>query len=139
MGTRSSGKPVITLLFSDTGGGHRAAAEAIIEAIHSEYGDTFVTRMVDFLKEYAPWPLNLLPELYPSMVRSPDSWGKLFDLSNGLPQARFITSVFWPYVRRASFRFAHEHRREVLLSVHPLANYFARRPWASPTCPTTPS
>jgi 1,2-diacylglycerol 3-beta-galactosyltransferase len=127
MGTRSSKKPAITLIFSDTGGGHRAAAEAIIEAIHSEYGDRFVTRMVDFLKEYAPWPLNYLPELYPPMVKSPGMWGKLFDLSNGRPQARLITSAFWPYVRRASIRFANEHRREVLVSVHPLANYFALR------------
>jgi hypothetical protein len=32
-------KPHITFLFSDTGGGHRAASEAIIEALHCEFGE----------------------------------------------------------------------------------------------------
>ena len=47
-------RPHITFLFSDTGGGHRAASEAIIESLHSEFGEAVVTEMVDFLKDYAP-------------------------------------------------------------------------------------
>ena len=47
-------KPHILFLFSDTGGGHRSAAEAIIEAIHLEYGAVFTTEMLDFFKSHAP-------------------------------------------------------------------------------------
>src|SRR6188474_2246660 len=36
-------KPHIVFYFSDTGGGHRSAAEAIIEAIHIEYKDQVTT------------------------------------------------------------------------------------------------
>ncbi len=124
MAPRSS-KPHITFLFSDTGGGHRAAAEAIIEAVHAQYGRAVVTKMVDFLKEYAPPPFNRLPEVYPDLVRVPDLWGLFFDISDGRPQARFVTSTFWPIVRRAARRLVRDHHSEMLVSVHPLVNSFA--------------
>jgi 1,2-diacylglycerol 3-beta-galactosyltransferase len=117
-------KPHITFLFSDTGGGHRAASEAIIESLHYEFGGTVVTEMVDFLKDYAPEPFNHLPKVYPDMVRVPELWGAMFDISDGRPQARIVTSTFWPYVRKATRKFAREHHSEMLVSVHPLANSF---------------
>ncbi len=118
-------KPHMTFLFSDTGGGHRAASEAIIEAIHCEFGEAVVTQMVDFLKDYAPPPFNHLPEVYPDLVRVPELWGAMFDISDGRPQARIVTSTFWPYVRRAARRLVRDHHSEMLVSVHPLANSFA--------------
>ena len=45
-------KPHIVFLFSDTGGGHRSASEAIIEAIDLEFPGKFTCEMVDFFKEY---------------------------------------------------------------------------------------
>ena len=118
-------KPHMTFLFSDTGGGHRAACEAIIEAIHCEFGEAVITQMVDFLKDYAPPPFNRLPEAYPDLVRVPELWGAMFDISDGRSQARFVTSVFWPYVRRAARRLVRDHHSEMLVSVHPLATTFA--------------
>ncbi|HEX7542134.1 MAG TPA: glycosyltransferase [Anaerolineales bacterium] len=115
----------MTFLFSDTGGGHRAACEAIIEAIHCEFGEAVITQMVDFLKDYAPPPFNHLPEAYPDMVRVPELWGAMFDISDGRSQARFVTSIFWPYVRRAARRLVRDHHSEMLVSVHPLATTFA--------------
>jgi 1,2-diacylglycerol 3-beta-galactosyltransferase len=120
-------KPHMTFLFSDTGGGHRAASEAIIEAIHCEFGEAVITQMVDFLKDYAPPPFNHLPEVYPDLVRVPELWGAMFDISDGRPQARIVTSTFWPYVRRAARRLVRDHHSEMLVCVHPLANSFALR------------
>jgi 1,2-diacylglycerol 3-beta-galactosyltransferase len=124
MGNLPTAKPHITFLFSDTGGGHRAASEAIIEAIHCEFGEAVVTQMVDFLKEYAPTPFNHLPEVYPEMVRLPELWGAMFDISDGRPQARIVTSTFWPIARRAARRLVRDHHSEMLVSVHPIANSF---------------
>ncbi len=120
-------KPHITFLFSDTGGGHRAASEAIIEAIHCEFGEAVITQMVDFLKDYAPPPFNRLPEAYPDMVRVPELWGAMFDISDGRPQVRIVTSTFWPIARRAALRLVREHHSEMLVSVHPSANSFVLR------------
>ena len=76
-------KPHILFLFSDTGGGHRSAAEAIIEALQLEYGDAVTTEMVDFFKSHAPLPLNKLPDWYPDMVKAPHLWGLSFKISDG--------------------------------------------------------
>jgi len=117
-------KPHILFLFSDAGGGHRAASEAIIEALHLEFGDAVVTEMVDFLQDYAPPPYNRLPHIYPDLVRVPELWGVGFYISDGRRQARIMTSTLWPIVRRAARRLVREHPSDMLVSVHPLANSF---------------
>ena len=70
--TEKPGK--ILFLFSDTGGGHRSAAEAIIEALGLECGQQVATEMVDIFRDYAPPPLRNMPELYPELVRIPELW-----------------------------------------------------------------
>jgi 1,2-diacylglycerol 3-beta-galactosyltransferase len=120
-------KPHLLFLFSDTGGGHRAAADAIIEALQLEFGEAVSTEMVDFLKDYAPPPYNQLPRFYPEMVKLPELWGVGFKISDGRPQARLMTSTFWPIVRRAARRLVKEHPADLLVTVHPLANSFFLR------------
>lgn len=108
-------------LFSDTGGGHRSAAEAIIEALDLGYGETVTTEMVDIFTDYAPLPLNRVPELYPSMVRIPRAWGLGYRLSNGPRRARLILESAWPYIRHAIRELVSQHPCDLLVSVHPLA------------------
>jgi 1,2-diacylglycerol 3-beta-galactosyltransferase len=117
-------KPHILFLFSDTGGGHRAAMEAIIEALQLEYGDAITTETLDFLKDYAPPPYNHLPRVYPDLVKIPELWGAGFKISDGRPQARIITSTFWPIVKKAAHRLVKEHPADLLVSVHPIINSF---------------
>jgi 1,2-diacylglycerol 3-beta-galactosyltransferase len=114
-------KPHILFLFSDTGGGHRSAAEAIIEAIHLEYGDVFTTEMLDFFKSHAPLPLNKMPDWYPDMVKAPHLWGLSFKISDGRRRARAITASMWPYVGRAVRKIVKEHPADLIVTVHPLA------------------
>lgn len=111
----------ILFLFSDTGGGHRSAAEAIIEALHIEFGDLFKIDMVDVFK-LAPRPLNRMPDLYPAMVKIPQAWGLGFHLSDGHKRARLITAGAWPYVRNAIEGMVMQHPSDLIVSVHPLAN-----------------
>ncbi len=119
--------PHILFLFSDTGGGHRSAAEAIIEALRSEFGDAISTEMVDFFKYYAPPPFNYAPELYPQMVKAPRLWWAAFYVSDGRPQARAITAALWPYVRRSTHALIRNHPADLYVSVHPLSNTFLLR------------
>lgn len=112
----------ILFLFSDTGGGHRSAAEAIIEALQMQYGNAIRVNMVDIFKEYAPKPLDKLPELYPIMVRIPQAWGIGYYLSNGHRRARLITASAWPMVRRNIRQLVRNNPSDLIVSVHPLAN-----------------
>jgi 1,2-diacylglycerol 3-beta-galactosyltransferase len=114
-------KPHILFLFSDTGGGHRSAAEAIIEAIQLEYGDVVTTEMLDFFKSKAPLPLNKMPDWYPDMVKAPQLWGLSFKMSDGRRRARAITASMWPYVGRAARRQMKEHPADLVVTVHPVA------------------
>lgn len=113
--------PHILILFSDTGGGHRSAAEAIVEALCLEFGDKFSMEMVDVFKDYAPRPLNYVPALYPKMVRLPQAWGLGYRLSNGHRRARLITASAWPYVRHSIRSLVAQHPSDLIVSVHPLA------------------
>jgi 1,2-diacylglycerol 3-beta-galactosyltransferase len=122
METTKTNKPTVLFLFSDTGGGHRSAAEAIIEALENESGGALRTEMVDIFKDYAPPPLNYLPALYPTMVRAPRAWGLGYRLSNGERQTNMLVSSFWPYVRRPAHQLIEQHPCDIIVSVHPVAN-----------------
>jgi 1,2-diacylglycerol 3-beta-galactosyltransferase len=112
----------ILVLFSDTGGGHRSAGEAVIEALQTKYPGRYEIEMVDALTDYAPRPLNRLPPLYPKMVRLPQAWGLGFKVSDGLRRARALTAIAWPYVRPAARRILRDWGADIVVSVHPVLN-----------------
>ncbi len=112
----------ILFLFSDTGGGHRSAAEAIIEAIHLEFPGQIECEMVDILKEYGPPPINLAPRIYPPLSRMPTLWGFGYKLSNGKRRVHAFYHAIWPYIRRNMGRLVSEHPTDLLVSVHQLIN-----------------
>lgn len=112
----------ILILFSDTGGGHRSAAEAIIEALDLEFPGQFTTEMVDFFKNYAPPPFNTAPKSYPYMVDFPNAWGLGYRLSNNPRRVRAMVNVMWPYIRRAAYQIIEDHPCDLYLSVHPIVN-----------------
>ena len=120
-------KPHIVFYFSDTGGGHRSAAEAIIEAIQLEFQDQVTTEMVDFFKSYAPRPFNRAAEMYPYMVKAPHLWGASFHATDGRARARAITTTMWPIARQAARSLVQSHPADLIVTVHPFANSFALR------------
>jgi 1,2-diacylglycerol 3-beta-galactosyltransferase len=117
-------KPHILFLFSDTGGGHRSATEAIIEALQVKYGDSFTHEMVDIFKDHAPRPLNRLPDWYPYMVKAPQIWGASFFATNGRPQARAITATMWPVAAQTARAIIRNHPSDLVVTVHPFATSF---------------
>ncbi len=115
-------KAHILILFSDTGGGHRSAAEAIIEALELEFPGCFTTEMVDFFKDYAPPPFNVAPRSYPYMAEFPNMWGLGYRLSNNPRRVRAMATLIWPYVRRDAYKLIEDHPCDLYLSVHPIVN-----------------
>jgi 1,2-diacylglycerol 3-beta-galactosyltransferase len=120
-------RPNIVFLFSDTGGGHRSACNAIIEAINLEFPDQYSTEMVDIFREVAPPPFDHAPEIYPRLSRMPDVWGLTYKASDGQRRTRALNTMVWPYVRRSINRMVTGRRCDLLVSVHQLSNApFAR-------------
>lgn len=115
-------KPRILFLFSDTGGGHRSAAEAIIEALEIEYPQQFQMEMLDVFQEYAPLPFNFFPDIYPGLTKMPRMWEMTYNVSDGKRRMRVFYSAMWPYLRRSLRRLLNDHPAELIVSVHQLVN-----------------
>jgi 1,2-diacylglycerol 3-beta-galactosyltransferase len=112
----------IVFLFSDTGGGHRSAASAIIEALELEFQGRVICDMIDIFRRYAPPPLHMAPEMYPPLSRLPDMWELGFKASDGGRRTRMFYHAIWPYVRTGVNRLLRENPTDLIVSVHPLAN-----------------
>jgi 1,2-diacylglycerol 3-beta-galactosyltransferase len=122
MSPPSTKRPHILFLFSDTGGGHRSATEAIIEAVEMDYGSRITTQMVDVLKQVAPQPLDRLPDWYPYMTRIPRIWGLGYQLTDGRHRTAMLTRSAWPYVRQALRKIVVQYPSDMIVSLHPLCN-----------------
>lgn len=115
-------KPHVLFLFSDTGGGHRSAANAIIEALETYFPGQVTTEMLDFFKAYAPPPFDKAVTTYAPMAQVPDLWELGYRLSNGKYRSKLIQEVLWPYVRTATVNLVQDHPCDLFLSVHPIIN-----------------
>lgn len=115
-------KPHVVFLFSDTGGGHRSAAQSIIEALEVYYPNAVTTEMVDFFIEYAPPPFDLAVTGYAPMAQVPDVWELGYKLSNGKWRSKLVQEVLWPYIRKAAEQLVQDHPCDLFLSVHPIIN-----------------
>ncbi len=115
-------KPRLLFIYSDTGGGHRSASEAIIEALEARFSGQFRCEMVDLFKEFAPYPFNRLPDMYPGLVRRPRGWKHTYRLIDSPRRVRAVNGAIWPYVRKAAHQLVRRHPADLVISVHPIAN-----------------
>jgi 1,2-diacylglycerol 3-beta-galactosyltransferase len=109
----------VLFLMSDTGGGHRAAAEAIRDALFARHGEDAVqVELVDVFKQ-AHFPLNYMPELYPWIVNlSKAGWSMGFHLSNTRRRANVLSRSMYLSNARRLKRMVREHPADVVVSVH---------------------
>lgn len=122
------GSARILFLFSDTGGGHRAAAQAIDRAIRAlPGGDEIETHHVDAFA--SSWfPLREGVASYGTMLKvQPSPYPAIYHLTNGRTRFRVISELGMPFVRRSFRRMLAATRPDIVVSVHPLLNTFARR------------
>lgn len=122
MTRKTADKPHILFLFSDTGGGHRSAAKAIIEALELYHPGKVTTEMLDFFVEYAPPPFDMAVTTYAPMAQVPDLWELGYKLSNGKWRGKLVQDVLWPYIRKSAKKLIEEHPCDLFLSVHPIIN-----------------
>lgn len=121
----------VLLLMSDTGGGHRSVSEALAEGLRALYGAAVEPRIVDAFIQYAPFPLNRSPALYPYMVKPAlvPFYARAWHFANHPRRARQLVYLFWPWVRQRIARLFAENPADVIVSVHPLFNDVTLRYW----------
>ncbi len=111
-------------LFSDTGGGHRAAAQAVKDEMERLYGAGAAVDMVDVFVELGRWPFRRFPDWYPTCVAlSGIPWGVGFHLSDGVKLMQTMSKLVWPYARTPMCSLLQHHPADVIASFHPIPNY----------------
>ncbi len=118
----------ILIIMSDTGGGHRSAAEAIAEAAHQLYGEACRVEIADPWADHTPFPINRLGQLYGPLVnRSTILWKLLFRSSSNRHGMSLLVKIFWPMVRKSLKDFLRQSNPDVIVSVHPILTHFSIR------------
>lgn len=118
----------ILFLMSDTGGGHRAAANAISEAIHYLYPQQFNVVIEDIWANDTPWPIRRLPHAYPWLADSGTRWWLLFWRVTARPPIRKgMMNTAYVLARRRILKFLRETQPDIVVSVHPAMNHLGLR------------
>ena len=111
-------------LFSDTGAGHRAAAEAVAAAVQQRYPNEFRVDCVDPMADHHV-VAGRLTALYGPVTRHlPVLWAAAFHATNLQPTVRLIQHAIGRGLQR-KLRQAFEPRPSLVASFHPLLNHVA--------------
>ncbi|HXM18552.1 MAG TPA: glycosyltransferase [Candidatus Tumulicola sp.] len=130
---RTLAKPAVDVrtalfLFSDTGGGHRTAAQAIAAALsRMSPADSLRAEMVDVFAACGVFPLREGIKSYGTLLKvRPSPYSALYHLSNGRTRTRIMTEFAKPFMRGKFRRLLARMAPSMLVSVHPLLNGITR-------------
>ena len=117
----------VQILMSDTGGGHRASANAIRDAFDVLYPGRFECDIVDIYTEYGPfWPVNAYPAMYKIMAKYSFLWEYFYNFGEtdfGLRLNEFLLDTFcFDAFKECLSRpsGSTKKRADMVVSVHPL-------------------
>ncbi len=118
----------ILFLISDTGGGHRSAANAITAALDELPGPVIFEHRIEDVAAHCTFPLSQLGLAYSSALRfAPPLYGALYHATNGRRRFRSVVRFCEPLYRERLRELFLSYEPDVIVSVHPLLNHAALR------------
>jgi len=118
----------VLLLISDTGGGHRSAANAITAALDELPGDVQFEHRIEDVSSHCTFPLSHLGPAYSAALRfAPPIYGALYHATNGKRRFRSVVRFCEPLYRERLRDLFLDYLPDVIVSVHPLLNHAALR------------
>lgn len=122
--TKNKNRPLkILFLSSDTGGGHRASAEALANQFQRHFPGTTYDLMDIWSDIDSSWPYNTIKDTYKSFSATPWKWRTLYHVSNNAFYAKFADLHSY-YMNEELIREKMEmFDPDVVVSVHPTMNY----------------
>jgi 1,2-diacylglycerol 3-beta-galactosyltransferase len=117
-------RPRLIFFFSDTGGGHRASAEAVSRAMDMKYPGRFEIEMIDpFVQGSGPL-VRWLVYRYSWVIRHlPKVYGMLFHGTDNRMMVRAAVRSFGRQVRPGINRSVGDKPPAAIVSFHPLTNH----------------
>ncbi len=108
---------------SDTGGGHRSAAEAIAAAIARDYPGLYQVTLLDLIARAVIFPFNHAAEWYlPVTTYAEFAWRLLFYFTNNRLMLRASLLLIELLAGRGLRRLLRELSPDLVVSVHPVFN-----------------
>lgn len=115
-------------LISDTGGGHRSAANAITAALDEIQEPERFEHRVDDVAAHCSFPLTQLGWGYSTALRyAPPVYGALYYATNGRRRYKALVRFCEPLYRERLRDLFLSYNPDVIVSVHPLLNHAALR------------
>jgi 1,2-diacylglycerol 3-beta-galactosyltransferase len=116
------------LLISDTGGGHRSAANALAAALEEARSPHAYEPRIEDVAAHCAFPLTQLGLGYSMALRyAPPIYGALYYATNGRRRYRALVRFCEPLYRERLRDLFIEYQPDVIVSVHPLLNHAALR------------
>ncbi|MQL83098.1 hypothetical protein Taro_015579 [Colocasia esculenta] len=113
----------VLILMSDTGGGHRASAEAIRDAFRLEFGDEYRVFVKDVWKEDTGWPLNNMERSYKFLVKHVQLWKVAFhSTSPRWVHCFYLATMAAMYAKKVEAGLM-KYKPDIIISVHPLMQH----------------
>ena len=112
----------ILFVISDTGGGHRSAAEAMIEAVRRSHGDKVRCSITDLLRETAVPLVRSAPEIY-GYCSTRQIWlhDLFFRFTNEPQRIDLLSKLVYAKARDNIKQVVRNHRPDLVVVAHPLA------------------
>ncbi|HEY8312947.1 MAG TPA: glycosyltransferase [Candidatus Baltobacteraceae bacterium] len=115
-------------LISDTGGGHRSAANAIVAALDEIKVPEPFEHRIDDVAAHCSFPLTQLGWGYSAALRyAPPVYGALYYATNGRRRYKALVRFCEPLYRERLRDLFIAYQPDVIVSVHPLLNHAALR------------
>ena len=115
-----SNKKRITVLMSDTGGGHRASAQALDQALQEQFPGKFECTIMDIWTEYGAKPFNTFVPAYRFLAKHPLLW-RAFYIYGNFPITKWFTEWWsWKACYEPFKKAIKDSNPDLVVSVHPL-------------------
>lgn len=120
--------PRVLILMSDTGGGHRSAAQAIADAFARDLPGQYQVSLVDAIAQTALFPFNHVAEWYlPFTTYAEFLWRALFHSTNNRLGVRLSRALISFLTGRGLRRLLREQAPDLVVTVHPILNEIPHR------------
>ena len=111
--------PTVAILLADSGGGHRASARSLAEALSSRARPL----LVNLLDDYAPFPFNRFSAVYGPLVNhAPRLYHLIYQAGASRDLLAFAQHSAYPLVRRPIAAAFKATPPDLVISVHPMQN-----------------
>ncbi|MGH7738165.1 MAG: MGDG synthase family glycosyltransferase [Candidatus Tyrphobacter sp.] len=118
----------VLMLISDTGGGHRSAANAIAAALDEIHEPCSFECRIEDVAAHCSFPLTQLGRGYRMALRyAPPVYGALYHATNGRRRYRALVRFCEPLYRERLRDLFLSYEPDVIVSIHPLLNHAALR------------